>query len=99
MCNRRGVRADSGRANVADGIVTEGGRDLVESDFWLSPEQLLALEGFERGDAGREVSAGPAVEVDVFETADVVVAVESEEVVDVSGGLSGKLNFVMAPAD
>lgn len=100
MCNRRGVRADIGRANEDDGMVTGGGLLVwVESDFWLSLEQLLALDGFERGDAGRECSAGPAVEVLVVEMVEVVVFIDSEEAFDVSAGFSGRLNLVFTPAD
>jgi len=73
---------------------------LVEvSDFWLSPEQLLALDGFDRGDVGREIPVPLAVAVLVSDADEVVVVTESDEAVDVSGSFSARLNFTMAPAD
>jgi hypothetical protein len=72
------------------------------SDLCPSSEQLLDLDGIVRGDSGLDVSAGPggpAVEVLVVETVDVVVVTESEDAFDVSTGFSGSMKCVLAPAD
>jgi len=70
---------------------------LLFSDFWLSPEQLLVLDGFDRGDAGREMPVAPAVAVFVSDTDELVV--EGTESVEVSGGLSARPKVKSAPAD
>ena len=72
---------------------------MVVSDFWLSPEQLLALDGFDRGDAGRETSAPLAVDALVSDAYELVVVMESDRLEDVRGGFSGRLNLAKAPAD
>ena len=77
---------------------------VVLSNFWLSPEQLLALDGFDRGDAGREMPVPLALAVLVSDTDELVVVTESHNEeshneVEVSGGFSGRLNFTSAPAD
>lgn len=101
MCSLRGVRADIGLANDDEGMETDAGFGwMVVSDFWLSPEQLLALDGFDRGDAGREMPVPVAVAVLVSDIDELVVVIESDNaVVDVSGAFSGRLNFTSALAD
>ena len=101
MCSLRGVRADIGLANDDGGMETGAGFGCADvSDFWLSPQQLLALDGFDRGEAGREASVPVAVEVLVIDADKVVVVVvESDEAVDVIGGFSGMVNFARRPAD
>ena len=69
---------------------------VVLSDFWLSPEQLLARDGFDRGDAGREMPVPPAVAVFASDADELVVVTES---VDVSGGFSARPKVKSAPAD
>jgi hypothetical protein len=94
------VRADIGIANDDGGMETGAGFGwLVVSDFWLSPEQLLALDGFDRGDAGREIPVPLVVAVLVRDADKLVVVTESHVAVDVIGSFSAKLNFTSAPAD
>lgn len=95
------MRADDiGLANVDGGMETGGSFGLVVvSDFWLSPEQLLDLDGFDRGDVGREMPVPLAVAMPVNEVDELVVVIGSDEAVDVSGSFSARLNFTSAPAD
>ena len=72
---------------------------VVVSDFWLSPEQLLDLDGFDGGDAGREPTVPLAIVVLVSDAEELVMVTESDEAVDVSGNFSARLNFTIAPAD
>lgn len=89
MCSRRGVRADTGRVKGdGGGITLPVGAEMNSGRFLLvlSPskevvdeDRLLDRELFDRGEGGREDSAG-AVDVSDVEDAEVVeVATESVE--------------------
>jgi len=92
MCSRRGVRDDGGgRANDADGKAGA----ISFSPLWLSPEQLLALDGTERGESGFGGSVTAAVAVVAFEVVEDVVMTESQEL----KAFSGSWNFAPTPAD
>ena len=98
------MRADIGLANDDGGIETGTGFGwvvvvIVVSDFRLSPEQLLDLDGFDRGDAGCEVIVSLAGAVFVSGIDELVVVTESDEAVEVRGGFSARLNFTNALAD
>lgn len=100
------MRADNGRAKGEGGGITlpvgagaEPGSErfllvLTPSDEVVEEERLLDLELFDRGEVGREVSAG-AVDVKDVELAELeVVATESVEGCEVSAGFSGKVKRV-----
>jgi hypothetical protein len=102
MCNRRGVRAETGLVNgEGGGITLPVGAEIGSGRFLLvlsaeHDERLLDRELFDRGEDGLEESAGA---VEVKEVEDAEVATDSVDGWDVRAGFSGKVKRVLVEAD